>query len=116
MAMIRSGAVSITRRRAGIALALCVALAACDVHEDDRAMSADDTPDAASQAEAPEPASGWRFVRIRASAADAGASMSARINSDPRLAASRAAVPASAAAAPPSASSAAAARRPIVAA
>jgi mono/diheme cytochrome c family protein len=119
MAMIGSATIFNMRRRAGVAfaLALLAALAACDVHEDDRAVSAGDTADAASQAEAPEPASGWRFVRIRASAADAGASMSARVNGDPRLAASPAAAsPSSGATAPPNASSAAAARRPVVAA
>ncbi|MBR7962397.1 cytochrome c [Burkholderia vietnamiensis] len=116
MAMTGSGTHPSTRRGAGIALALalCAALAACDAHDDDRATSAGDTADAASQAEAPEPASGWRFVRIRASAADTGASMSARVNGDSRLAASPAATAATAA--PPDASSAAAARRPVVAA
>ncbi|WP_155720440.1 c-type cytochrome [Burkholderia anthina] len=65
---------------------------------DDNAAAAGDTADAASAAEAPEPASGWRFVRIHASAADAGASMSARAREDPRLSRKRKASVANAAA------------------
>ncbi|WP_321809653.1 cytochrome c [Burkholderia sp. BCC1985] len=111
----------VPRRRAGVALAACAALAACDMQRDDHAMSAGDTADAASAAEAAEPASGWRFVKIRA-AADAGASMSARVESDRRLSRSRDATASDSAssgasATPRNAPSAAdAARRPVVAA
>ncbi|KUY90348.1 MULTISPECIES: cytochrome c [unclassified Burkholderia] len=122
------------RRRACVALAVCAALCACDMQQDDHAAPAGDPAEAASPAEAPEPASGWRFVRIRASAADAGASMSDRVNRDPRLAqrrdtasaqasaapsdASSASPPASASSTSPasSASAASAARRPVIAA
>ncbi|WP_175730703.1 c-type cytochrome [Burkholderia ambifaria] len=116
-------------------LAACVALAACDMQQDDHPASAGDTADAASAAEAPEPASGWRFVRIGASAGDAGASMSARVKEDRRLSgapvvaasaaaaasavsavSAAAAVSARTAAAPSDAASAKAARRPTVAA
>ncbi|RQZ41724.1 cytochrome c [Burkholderia sp. Bp9090] len=107
-------------RGVGVALAACAALAACDMQRDDHAMSAGDTADDASAAEAAEPASGWRFVKIRA-AADAGASMSARVESDRRLSRSRDATASDSAASgasatPRDAASAAAARRPVVAA
>ncbi|RQS28928.1 cytochrome c [Burkholderia sp. Bp8992] len=104
-------------RRAGVLLAICVALCGCDRQRDDNAASAGETAGAASAAEAPEPASGWRFVRIGASAADAGASMSARARDDPRLSRSRDAAQGSAASAPPpDAASASTARRPVIAA
>ncbi|KVL28863.1 cytochrome C [Burkholderia territorii] len=121
-------------RRASVAFAVCAALCACDMQQDDRAASAGDAADAASATEAPEPASGWRFVRIRAASTDTGASMSARVNRDPRLAqrhdaaaapaaaASSDAGPASSASSPApaasasSASAASASRRPVVAA
>ncbi|WP_322040012.1 cytochrome c [Burkholderia diffusa] len=118
------------RRRVGVALVVC-ALCACDMQQDDHAAPAGDPAEAASPAEAPEPASGWHFVRIRASAADAGASMSDRVNRDPRLAQRRDTAAAQASAAPSDASSAsppasalstspasaaAAARRPVIAA
>ncbi|MFL6669112.1 MAG: cytochrome c, partial [Burkholderia ambifaria] len=102
-------------------LAACVALAACDMQQDDHPASPGDTADAASAAEAPEPASGWRFVRIGASAADAGASMSARVKGDRRLsgppaaaassASSASTLSASSAVVPSDAASAKAARR-----
>ncbi|HEM7906018.1 TPA: cytochrome c, partial [Burkholderia multivorans] len=60
-------------RSAAVAFALGVALAGCDPLDDGSAPR--DTADAASAASAPEPASGWRFTRIRA---PADAAMSAR--------------------------------------
>ncbi|WP_175873501.1 cytochrome c [Burkholderia sp. BCC0397] len=124
MALISFAACIVPGRRAGVTLAVCVALGACDMQPDDHAATAGDTAGAASATEAPEPASGWRFVRILASAAsavDAGASMSARARDDPRLSRSReAAAPGSAAsgasAPPPDTASASTARRPVIAA
>ncbi|WP_027785960.1 MULTISPECIES: cytochrome c [Burkholderia] len=121
MALISFASCFVPGRRAGIALAVCTALCACDMQRDDDAAAASDTAGAASAAQAPEPASGWRFVRIRTSAADAGASMSARARDDPRLSRSRDASAAdsgasSAAAPPPHAASASTARRPVIAA
>ncbi|NIE62214.1 hypothetical protein F3J15_38270, partial [Burkholderia sp. Ap-955] len=82
-------------RRAGVALGALAALAVCGVlagcsPQDDTART-DDTPEAASSASVPsdEPDTGWRYIRIRASAADAvapPASMSARASQDPWLA------------------------------
>ncbi|QTO23984.1 cytochrome c [Burkholderia seminalis] len=118
VSLLSRAAARVPGRRAGIALAVCAVLCACDLRQDDNAASAGDTADAASAAEAPEPASGWRFVRIRASAADAGASMSARVQHDPRLSRSRdAAAPDAAPAAsarPPHPASGSAGRRPDV--
>ncbi|HDR9015734.1 TPA: cytochrome c, partial [Burkholderia vietnamiensis] len=91
MALISYASFLVRRRRAALAAALCATLAACDMQQDDRALSGGEAADAASAVEAPEPASGWRFVRI-AAAADAGASMSARVEEDPRLAQRRRAV------------------------
>ncbi|HIH2650895.1 TPA: cytochrome c, partial [Burkholderia cenocepacia] len=104
-------------RRARVAFAVCVALCGCDMQRDDNAAAPGDAADAASAAEAPEPASGWRFVRIGASAADAAASMSARVKDDRRLSrdrdASVADAPSSAASpSPPEAASTSTARRP----
>ncbi|MBY4831173.1 cytochrome c [Burkholderia dolosa] len=97
MAMIPLAPFRRARRAAGIAgalsialwvvlpVVLCVALAGCDAQPDDGMTT--DTDDAASSAAVPpDPASGWHFVRIRDSAPAAGASMSARVNDDPRLA------------------------------
>ncbi|MGU2439589.1 c-type cytochrome [Burkholderia cenocepacia] len=111
----------VPRRRAGVAFAVCVALCGCDMQRDDNAAAPGDAADAASAAEAPEPASGWRFVRIGASAADAAASMSARVKDDRRLSrdrdASVADAPSSAASPPPpEAASTSTARRPVIAA
>ncbi|HDR9091581.1 cytochrome c [Burkholderia vietnamiensis] len=91
MALISYASFLVRRRRAALAVALCATLAACDMQQDDRALSGGEAADAASAVEAPEPASGWRFVRI-AAAADAGASMSARVEEDLRLAQRRRAV------------------------
>lgn len=124
MALIPFASLRVAGRRAGVALGVCAAyvacfaLAACDARQDDRAMSSGERADAASAADAPEPASDWRFVRIRAAAADAGASMSARANGDPRLSQRRAAASSAAPASvpPPDPAAATAARRPVVAA
>ncbi|WP_322075235.1 c-type cytochrome [Burkholderia cenocepacia] len=111
----------VPRRRAGVAFAVCVALCGCDMQRDDNTAAPGNAADAASAAEAPEPASGWRFVRIGASAADAAASMSARVKDDRRLSrdrdASVADAPSSAASPPPpEAASTSTARRPVIAA
>ncbi|WP_431228887.1 c-type cytochrome [Burkholderia contaminans] len=98
------------------ALAVCGALAGCSP-QDDTART-DDATEPASSASVPteEPDTGWRYIRIRASAADAAdaaapaASMSARANQDPWLAQPGA----TAASAPPATPPDAATRRPIV--
>ncbi|WP_412529723.1 c-type cytochrome [Burkholderia lata] len=112
-------------RRVGTALGALAALAVCSVlagcsPQDDTART-DDTPEAASSASVPkdEPDTGWRYIRIRASAADAAAphaSMAARASQDPWLAQPGAAsTPASAAApASPATPPDAATRRPVV--
>lgn len=108
-------------RRAGVAFAVCVALCGCEMRQDDNTAAPGNAADAASAAEAPEPASGWRFVRIGASAAEAGASMSARVKDDRRLSRDRGALVAdstssAASTPPPDAASASTARRPVIAA
>ncbi|WP_107313810.1 cytochrome c [Burkholderia metallica] len=92
------------------ALAVCGALAGCDAHDD--TARTDDPADTGSSASAPaaEPDAGWRFTRIRATAdaaAAAGASMTARVRDDPRLAQPGAiAIPESASASAPRATAA----------
>ena len=100
-------------RRAGVALgalaalaalAVCSALAGCSP-QDDTARTDDATEPASSASVPTEADTGWRYIRIRASAADAAASpasMAARASQDPRLAQpGAAATPASAAASAP---------------
>lgn len=80
-------------RRAGVALAVCAALAGCGPRDGNGAS--DDTAQAASSASAPavEPdadSHDWHFTRIRESAPAASPAMAARANDDPRLAPRRA--------------------------
>ncbi|HGL5236447.1 cytochrome c [Burkholderia multivorans] len=73
------------RRPAVVALALSAVLGGCDPLDDGSAQrDTADAADAASAASAPEPASGWRFTRIRA---PADAAMAARAERDARLSA-----------------------------